>query len=187
MLRLLAAAESIANRSPDGASDSGSAEIVVVTGCHHREIQSELLSAGKSSPGLIAENRDWATGRASSIQLAVRTFPNRDLVLMPVDHPRITAPILDAMIGAWREAGSPAMGWLAPFHETGPGQRAFGHPILLGRGLGPEVLDLAPGDPLRAVRAAADPLLAVQVASEAILENLDTPSALEQIQRADLP
>ena len=183
MLRLLAAAEGVANPG----AGPGATEVVVITGCHHREIEAELKNTGKATLGLIAENRSWARGRTSSIQLAVRTFPGRDLMIMPVDHPRITASILDAMIQAWWKADSPAMGWLAPFHETGPGQRAFGHPILLGRGLGTKILDLAPGDPLRTVRAAADPLLAVPVASGAILENLDTPGALEKIQRADQP
>jgi CTP:molybdopterin cytidylyltransferase MocA len=181
LLRLLGAAHGTARSSPK----LSNVQVVVVTGCHHLEIEAVLEAAGQNTPGLVAQNMDWTTGRTSSIQLAVRTFPDRDLMLMPVDHPRITAAILDAMIEAWHKADSPAMGWLAPFHEAEPGQKAFGHPILLGRGLGTRILDLSPHEPLRALRATAEPLLAVSVTSAVILENLDTPAALLEIREAD--
>ena len=177
VLRLLAAVRGVTSPEPEPRTT----DVVVITGCHHQEIEATLGADSR----LIAQNVKWATGRTSSIQLAARTFPGRDLVLLPVDHPRISATILDTMLEAWRGAGSPAMGWLAPFHETEPGRRTFGHPILLGRGLGARLLDLSPNEPLRAVRAAAEPLLSVPVASEVILENLDTPSALEAIRRLD--
>ena len=183
VLRLLQAAQGAAELLPH----PGRAQALVVTGCHHDEIEAVIEGAASNAPGLVARNLHWSTGRTSSIQLAVRTFPDRDLLLMPVDHPRVTAAILTRLIETWHGADSPAMGWLAPFHEAEPGQKTFGHPILLGRGLGTKILDLAPQEPLRAVRASAEPLLAVHVASEVILENLDTPAALLEIREADRP
>ena len=77
-------------------------------------------------------------------------------------------------------AGSPEQGWLAPWVEFA-GERRFGHPVLLGRGLLGGLAGFAADRSLRDLRGSARPLLGVQVASSSILDDLDRPEDLDRL------
>ncbi|MEZ5976675.1 MAG: hypothetical protein R3F34_00420 [Planctomycetota bacterium] len=90
-----------------------------------------------------------------------------------------------ALFEAWSSAGAPERGWLGSFVAGADGRRRFGHPVLLGRGLAGEATALDPDAPLNRLREGADPLLAVEVASYAVLEDLDTPADLAELEARD--
>jgi len=151
----------------------GESTPLVVSGAHSSEIaglfeeQAELL-----------ENSGWSAGRTSSIACAVRHLPDRDILLAPVDSPLVPARVFEALREAWQAAGAPVRGWLSPRDLS---SERHGHPILIGRELAAELLELATDAPLRSLRALADPLLEVNVDSPEILDNLDTPLDLAQM------
>jgi CTP:molybdopterin cytidylyltransferase MocA len=205
VLRLLRAA-----REAFPASASCAPHVIIVTGAHHDPIAAALEQAGEDTRplaegGLLLRNSSWELGRTSSIQLSAKACPGRDVLIAPVDHPRINAQLLGLLLEAWKEHGSPARGWLAPYVHSvdslqsdqisphiqaepapsAPGQKHFGHPVILGRGLLDELHQLPPNSALRQLRQVAEPLVGVEVTSTAILENLDTPADLLAIYGAD--
>ncbi|MDF1839375.1 MAG: NTP transferase domain-containing protein [Planctomycetota bacterium] len=157
----------------------------VVTGAHHREISEALHSI--DSPARAVRNTGWERGRTGSLKAAVELHPDQDLMVAPVDCPRVPGAVFAALLREWSLAGSPAQGWCAPFvRRTQTRKDLYGHPILIGRGLLRGVLDMDPDDPLRSLRMGAEPLWGVQVSHAEILEDLDTPADLEQLRKEDL-
>jgi CTP:molybdopterin cytidylyltransferase MocA len=125
----------------------------------------------------IVHNPNWSQGRGSSVLLAARLRPGRDLCVAPVDCPLVGAAVFGTLARAWAAAEQPATGWLGP--RLGPQPDApHGHPILLGRDLLSEWDGLGP---LRNLRQGALPLLSVPVEDPAILDNLDRPADLERL------
>lgn len=174
--------------------------VVVVVGGHAEAIRAHVdalgeLQVAQQPHGLphgrehgpthidVVVNADFARGRTGSLACAVRAAPDRDVVVAPVDVPRVERTTFLALAAAWRAAGAPANGWLAPYVAAPDGERRFGHPIVLGRTLARKVCELDPDAPLHALRARAAPLLALEVASTRILEDLDTPADLAELRR----
>ncbi|MEZ6013918.1 MAG: NTP transferase domain-containing protein [Planctomycetota bacterium] len=125
-------------------------------------------------------NERWRAGRTGSVAVAAAALPGVDLCLAPVDVPLVGSGTFASLRAAWDAAGRPASGWLAPRFDG-----RFGHPIVVGRALAKRCAELAPGAPLRDLRALAAPLWAIDVADPAILDDLDTPADLERL-RASL-
>ena len=170
-----------------GAGLGASIPPLVITGAEHGAI---LAAAGNAAS--VVRNTRWKEGRTGSVQLAQRTLAGRDLCLAPVDVPLVPREVFESLAAAWRRAGSPERGWLAPWvashHARHPGRgKAFGHPVLLGRGLLAELAPWPRDRPLHALRARATPLLEVQVDSGAILDDLDTPEDLERLRARAAP
>lgn len=155
---------------------------LVVTGADH-----ERISAAAGDRAEIASNPDWRAGRSGGVLLAAGLRAGHDLCIAPVDTPLVPAEVFRALEQVWRGAGCPSRGWAAPWVRTGGGERAFGHPIVVGRGLVRRIAEKGPGCPLRELRALADPLLAVEVAASAIRDDLDLPEDLERLRTRPLP
>lgn len=153
------------------------AAVVVVAGAHADRIAAWVAGhgAGTSSMALVV-HPGWAAGRLGSVAAAASALPGHDLLVAPVDVPLVQGETFAALAAAWRAAGAPPRGWLAPEH----GGR-HGHPIVLGRGLAAETPRAAPDLPLRALRATAAPWLSVAVADEGVLDDLDTPADLARL------
>jgi len=155
---------------------------LVVVGGAHADLLAAWLASRPAAPAertphlRLVRNTAWAEGRLGSVAAAVRALPGTDIVLAPVDVPLVSAATFAALGAAWRAAGAPARGWLAPEH----GGR-FGHPVVLGRALAEEALERAPNAPLRTLRAAATPLLSITVPDLAVLDDLDTPADLVRL------
>ncbi|MEM9800623.1 MAG: NTP transferase domain-containing protein [Planctomycetota bacterium] len=162
------------------ASADGAPLPLVVTGAHHDEIAA--LVRGRSLAADLVRNDLWERGRTGSVARAVAARKGLDLVVLPADVPLVERETVEALAAAWRDAGEPAGGWLAPWvdGETGGGRR-YGHPVILGRELARRAEGLGPGAPLRELRSRAAPLLGVRVADVAILDDLDTPDDLERL------
>lgn len=155
---------------------------LVVTGADDASVRAAL------PPGAEALwHADWALGRTGGLAAARRARPGRDLCIAPVDCPLVPAEVFVALLGAWRAAGAPARGWLAPRYAPagGAGSQAragrHGHPVVLGRVLAEVLEGLPPDTPLRALRAAADPLLALPSPRAEVLDDLDDPSDLARL------
>ncbi|MCP5023449.1 MAG: NTP transferase domain-containing protein [bacterium] len=152
----------------------------VVTGAHHSEISQSALRDHPQHR--IIHNPRWALGRTGSLQVAIGQLPGQDILMAPVDCPRPPRRVFEALVERWSAAGSPAMGWCAPFlFEAATGKNCYGHPILIGRGLLARALQMSPDKPLRWLRKDAQPLLGTQVQDQEILEDLDAPEDLKEL------
>jgi molybdenum cofactor cytidylyltransferase len=102
----------------------------VVLGKHAESIS----SAVKLSPGEIVINEDWEKGQLSSIQAAIRSLPpaTDGLILCLIDHPLISAALVDDLIGRFYSA---KMKIVLPVFR---GQR--GHPVIFSSALYDELL-----------------------------------------------
>jgi CTP:molybdopterin cytidylyltransferase MocA len=88
--------------------------------------------------------------------------------------------VFAALAAAWRAAGAPERGWLAPCVRTAAGPR-YGHPIVLGRGLAATLAEAPADAPLWSLRAAARPLFSAAVESLSVLDDLDGPDDLARL------
>ncbi len=153
--------------------EAGCAPVCLVAGCHDAEIRAGLAPVAALEPvGLeILENRDWASGRATSVQRALRVVGTRAAaaLLLPVDAAGIRAATLAAAVAAFRAAAALRDRPLRPTFGGRPG-----HALLVPASLFPAVLAL-PAD------ARLD-LWAAPIAAElpcddpALLANCNTPS-----------
>ncbi|MEW6073049.1 MAG: NTP transferase domain-containing protein [Planctomycetota bacterium] len=146
-----------------------------VTGADHAAIAA-------AAPGGVELlwNPQWSAGRTGSVRLAARRMGGADLCLAPVDVPLVPRRVFALLAEAWRGAGHPPRGWLAPRLGAGPAAR-YGHPVVIGRELAAELAGFAPDRPLRKLRERARPLLAVETDSPAILAGLDEPADLPRL------
>jgi len=178
---------------------------LLVTGHHHAELTAAVHAARLDVE--IVHNPRWAQGRTTSVQAAAEHSPGCSLVLLPIDHPRIRATLLERLVSTWLELGGPPRGWLAPSSRVhfGPNDELElsesrelplqpGHPICVGRELIAllfEDLNAWAARPLRDLRVEADPLWSFEVKHShdalAIHENLDTPEDLARISARDVP
>jgi CTP:molybdopterin cytidylyltransferase MocA len=150
---------------------------LVITGADHDEIAA-------AAPGgtEVLRNPDWERGRSGGVLLAWGARPGRDLCIAPVDVPLVPARVFEALLAAWTAAGSPPRGWLAPsFSRPGDPRSGFGHPILLGRELRPDLASAGPETALRDLRTCANPVFSVAVGSPEILDDLDSPDDFRRL------
>ena len=126
----------------------------------------------------VLENRNWSTGRTSSLQAALRSRPQRDFLVAPVDVPLVPKEVFELLAGEWRTAGAPPKGWLAPAVRM-KGELRTGHPVVIGRELAARTEKFTPDTPLRELRSHAEPMWRVETESHSILDDLDTPLDLK--------
>ena len=149
---------------------------LVVTGADDAAIRARVPAGAE-----VLFNAEWEHGRSGGIARAHGARPGHDLVLAPVDCPLVPPEVFAALQSAWRAAGSPALGWLAPKHGNGPG--SYGHPIVVGRAL-LERLETGRDAPLRHLRAHAQPLSSIPVDSPRVLDDLDEQADLAMLRKS---
>jgi CTP:molybdopterin cytidylyltransferase MocA len=154
---------------------------LVIAGAHAAEIERACAARAE-----VAFNPRWSEGRTGGVALAHALRPGLDLCLAPVDAPLVPGAVFAALAQAWNAAGEPELGWLAPHFPPGapPGGRRYGHPVVAGRRLLDRLGALAPGAPLRSLRALAEPLFSIGTDRAAVLDDLDTPEDLERLRRS---
>lgn len=153
-------------------------EPLVVTGKDHEVI----AAAARKLDCVTIRNERWAEGRTGSVLAGSNARAGSDLLVMPADVPLVAGHTVSALAAAWREAGAPPRGWLAPRLIDRDGRLRFGHPVVIGRGLCAHELRAMSADAgLKALRALADPLLSLEVTDRAVLDDLDTPTDLEAL------
>lgn len=129
---------------------------------------------------VVVVNQAPQTGQIGSLKKGLGMLLNRPVdavVVWPVDHPHVRIATVQQMLEAYRESGAPI---LIPTYQ---GRR--GHPVLFARPVFDELLAAPAELGARAVvRANRSRVFEVPVADPAILEDVDTPDAYENLIRA---
>jgi len=144
--------------------------VLVVTG--HREGDVRAALAGLDAR--LVANPDFAQGLSTSLRAGIAAVPadcDGALVLLG-DMPRIEAPHLDRLIGAFAPGAI-----VVPVHR---GRQ--GNPVLWPRALFPEIIQLE-GDAgaKHLIGAHRDAVREVEMGTTAILADVDTPEALQRL------
>jgi molybdenum cofactor cytidylyltransferase len=143
----------------------------VVLGAHVEEITRRVAIDAQE----LVVNQDWESGPLSSLQAAIRTLPAdaEGLLVAPVDHPMISATLIDALIGAFDASGKLIV--VPKF----AGRR--GHPVIFRASLFPELL-AAPLEigAREVVHAHSENIEEVPTLEEGVVLNLNDPVTLER-------
>ena len=131
------------------------AEIVVVIGAEAEAVRRALPPDAR-----VAENKEWLQGRTGSLQCGLRALsPGAGGALVhQVDFPEVRVGTVRALAGAFAARAGREAAIIVPVCA---GRR--GHPVVIGRAVWPEILALAPDEPLRTV-VRRDPARVVEVA-----------------------
>jgi CTP:molybdopterin cytidylyltransferase MocA len=147
--------------------EGGCAPVLAVVGAESEAVGAAAAAAGAA----VVENGAWARGRSTSVKAALPHLPAGapGLLLFPVDHPLVGAPVVRALLAAF--AADPGAEAVVPVHG---GRR--GHPVVLAARLFPEIAALGDDEPLRnVVRRTGRRVVEVPVESDSVLRNLDRP------------
>jgi len=151
---------------------AGCRPVVVVLGAHQQRVRSAIPARADVQ---IATNRQWRTGRASSIRTAARAVPSAvDVVVVSsVDQP--TRPEVIRRLAEALQSDSTA--WIAvPRHDG-----RNGHPPLFDASLLPELQSVTERhEGLRQVRRRhAEQTIFVDMDDPIVTLNLNTPEAYQ--------
>ena len=140
----------------------------VVLGADAGPIVKEIALVGDE----IVVNHEWEQGQLSSIHAALRSLPSgtEGIVLCPVDHPLVSAALIDELIEAFDKSRAPVV---VPLYE---GQR--GHPVIFSAALYEELLNAPTDKGARAVVwAHKNEVAEVPTDEEGCVLNLNDPDA----------
>jgi CTP:molybdopterin cytidylyltransferase MocA len=121
-------------------------------------------------------NADWEQGQLSSVQAALRSLPagTDGMLLCPVDHPLVSAALVDSLIAAFLETRAPVV---VPTFE---GRR--GHPVIFSAAVYEELLAAPMETGARAVVwAHKNEVQEVTTSEEGCVLNLNAPEALAKL------
>lgn len=141
--------------------------ILVVAGAEADVVGAAARAAGAA----VVENGAWQRGRSTSVKAALPHLPPGapGILLFPVDHPLVEAPLVLSLLAAF--AADPSAEVVVPVHG---GRR--GHPVVLAARLFPEIAALGDDQPLReVVRREGRRVVEVAAATDSVLRNLDRP------------
>lgn len=127
-------------------------------------------------PDEIVLNKNWEQGQLSSIHAAVRSLPagTDGMLLCPVDHPLVSATLVNALIATFLETRAPVV---LPTFE---GRR--GHPVIFSAVVYPELLEAPMETGARAVVwAHKNEVQEVPTTEEGCVLNLNDPGALQKL------
>ncbi|HKN30798.1 MAG TPA: nucleotidyltransferase family protein [Roseiarcus sp.] len=149
--------------------------VVVVVG--HARGAVEAALAG--SPATIAFNPDFETGIASSLRVGLAATPaDADgAVVLLGDMPNVAPSLIDDLIGAFE--ARPTGRAVAPVRE---GRR--GNPVLIGRALFEQAMQLVGDEGARSLLVALDPGDVIDIAAaDDVSFDVDTPDDLALARR----
>ena len=144
----------------------------------------KILKAVDLHTAILARNDHPETGQIESIKHGISAIINRPVdgaVVWPVDQPHVLVGTVDRLVQEFRGRHAAIA---IPLYQ---GRR--GHPVLFGRAVFQELLDAPQDIGARAVtRAQPDRVAEVAVDDPAVLEDIDTPDAYEDlVRRSDPP
>lgn len=152
-----------------------SAQVFVVLGHRAAEI---AAGAKLTENAVLLLNPEPDRGQLSSLQCGLRGLPAHieAVMIQPVDSPGVAPSTLVAMCQAWEEA-STTPDFVIPVHD---GRR--GHPVLMRRAVGEELLALGEGATARdVVHAHRAGTLFVDTDDAAIHRDIDTPEDYDRL------
>jgi molybdenum cofactor cytidylyltransferase len=164
----------------EAAAAAGLEPLVVVLGPDGSKV---LSSINLRRTITEVKNLQPETGQLGSIQRGVEAIINHPVdagVVWPVDQPHVSVRTVEQLVEAFRAGGA------AIVVPTCSGRR--GHPVLFGRATFQELL-AAPADvgARAVVRAHAGRVREVPTGDAAVLEDIDTPQAYEELVRRSGP
>lgn len=147
----------------------------VVLGAH-----AELIAdAVRLAVNEVVINEDWEQGQLSSIQAGIRSLPagTDGVILCLIDHPLITAGLIDDLIGRFYADRTAKPPIVLPIYQ---GKR--GHPVLFSAGVYDELL-AAPRDQgaRSVVWAHAGEIAEVITAEQGCVLNLNDPETVKRV------
>lgn len=146
---------------------------IVVLG-HHAETIRRAARLDDSEAEVVI-NKDYETGQTSSLQAGLRAVSASGaeaVLLCLVDHPSVPAAVIRSLRDAFSTARAPII------IPTFMGQR--GHPVLVGRGVFPELLALDAAQGANSV-IRRQPAQLVETGNPAVLRDIDTPEDYEAL------
>ncbi len=145
----------------------------------------KILASAKLGPILEARNERPETGQIGSIKQGISAIVNRPVeavVVWPVDQPHVSVRTVELLVEEYRKGNASVV---VPTHQ---GRR--GHPVLFGRAVFDRLLNAPMDLGARAVVRAEEQrgkLQEVPVADAAVLDDIDTPEAYEDLLRRSVP
>lgn len=154
---------------------AGIEKIAVVLGHHAEEIQRAVDLAGVQ----VVLNGDYQRGQTSSVQAglaALQEFSPEAVILCLVDHPAVSAEVIRKLRDRFEQS--------RPAVAIPTCKGLHGHPVVIGRGLFPELLALRPDEGANAVvRKYRGATQFVEVDDPGILLDVDDPETYERLER----
>ena len=136
----------------------------------------EIRTIAKLDPAVVVLNPEWEQGQLSSICAGLRSLEGFDtdgIVLCPVDHPLVSAPLVSELIERFYEHKK------AIVLPTYKGRR--GHPVIFSAALYGELLAAPTDKGARAVVwAHAGDVLEVPTDEEGVVLNINDPEILKR-------
>lgn len=166
--------ESFVARCVRALAAGGCDEVRVVVGPEARPGAEEIADAARALGAGVLRNPAEHSEQIDSLRLALRDPRPEAVVVVPVDHPRVDARVVRALVEAFRRRGAPVV--LPTFGG------ARGHPALFGHAAFARLL--APGLPEGAksvVDAYGDLAEEVPVSDAGVLLDVDTPDDLRRL------
>ena len=160
----------IVRRVVEAALASRARPIIVVVGHARGAVEAALAGA----PATIAFNPDFETGIAASLRTGLTATPaDADgAVVLLGDMPNVAPRLIDDLIGAFE--ARPAALAVSPIRE---GRR--GNPVLIGRPLFNQAMQLIGDEGARRLLVSLDPGAVIDIASTAdVAFDVDTPDDL---------
>jgi molybdenum cofactor cytidylyltransferase len=153
--------------------------VVVVLGLD----ATKILSTIDLRTAIIARNEAPETGQVTSIKQGISAIINRPVdgaIVWPVDQPQVLVGTVERLLQEFRRTRSAIT---VPVYN-----RRRGHPVLFGRAVFQELLDAPQDVGARAVtRSVPGRVAEVPVDDGAVLEDIDTPEAYEELVRRSGP
>jgi len=132
-----------------------------------------ILQQVALAPDEVVVNKEWERGQLTSIHAALRSLPaeTEGMLLCPVDHPLVSAAVVNMLIATFLETRAPVV---LPMFE---GRR--GHPVIFSAAVYGELLRAPLETGARAVVwAHQSDLQEVSTTEEGCVVNLNDPDAL---------
>ena len=165
----------IVRRVVEAALASRARPVIVVVGHARGAVEAALAGA----PATIAFNPDFETGIAASLRTGLTATPaDADgAVVLLGDMPNVAPRLIDDLIGAFE--ARPAALAVLPIRE---GRR--GNPVLIGRALFDQAMQLIGDEGARRLLVSLDPGAVIDIASTAdVAFDVDTPDDLALARR----
>ncbi len=130
---------------------------------------------------IVVYTKQFEAGPIGSIRAAIHeilSHPVEGLLVWPVAMPRVTIATVETLVGGFTRSAAPIA--VPVFQGKG------GHPVIFGREVFDELLEVSDSDGARVVvRADRGRVVRIPVSDPAVLEDLNTPSEYQRLKQRE--
>lgn len=130
---------------------------------------------------IVVYTKQFEAGPIGSMRAAIHEVlphPVEGLLVWPVDMPRVTIATVETLVGGFTRSAAPIA--VPVFQGKG------GHPVIFGREVFDELLEVSDSDGARVVvRADRGRVVRIPVSDPAVLEDLNTPSEYQRLKQRE--